>query len=77
MSKLLIYKKNGGKIYDLVMAQKIKEKREKKEHIQDQIIRELRCSANKANSSYDNSLTAIERGEKAGLYNALRSIVGI
>ncbi|WP_102398661.1 ISLre2 family transposase [Haloimpatiens massiliensis] len=77
MSKLLIYKKNGGKIYDLVMAQKIKKKRENKEHIQDKLISELRCSANKSKSPYDISLTAIDRGQKTGLYNALRSIIGM
>lgn len=77
MSKLLIYKKNGGKVYDLVMAQKLKELKEEKQHIQDELIKEARNLANRYNSSWNTRLTVIERGEKTGLYNELRSIIGI
>ena len=76
MSKLLIYKSNGGKIYDLVMAQKLKEEREKKEYIQDELIKEARNSANRYNDTWNSSLTSIARGEKTGLYNELRAIIG-
>lgn len=77
MSKLLIYKKNGGKIYDLVMAQKLKEKAEKKEYIQDKLIKKIRYSANKYGYSYNKSLPAVERGKKTELYNELRAIIGM
>ena len=40
MSKLLIYKNNG--IYDLIMTQKINEEDEKKEYIQNELIKEAR-----------------------------------
>lgn len=76
MSKLLIYKSNGGKIYDLVMAQKLKEEREKKEYIQDELIKEARNSANRYNDTWNSRLTSIARGEKTGLYNELRAIIG-
>lgn len=50
MAQLQIYKKNGGKIYDLVMAQKRKEQKAQKEELQDELIRELRTS----NKRYEN-----------------------
>jgi hypothetical protein len=77
MSQLRIYKQNGGKIYDLVMEQKIREEKQKKAKIQDQIIKGLR---NKISNKYDNTvntrLTTIETGHKTGLYTELRKIVG-
>jgi REP element-mobilizing transposase RayT len=76
MSKLLIYKSNGGKIYDLVMAQKLEEEKEKKEYIQDELIKEARNSANRYNDTWNSRLTAVVRGEKTGLYNELRAIIG-
>ena len=76
MSKLLIYKNNGGKIYDLIMAQRVKEEKEKKEYIQDELIKETRNSANRYNDTWNSRLTAIVRGEKTGLYNGLRVIIG-
>ena len=42
MTKLLVYKKNGGKIYDLVMLQKEKERKEQQIEIQEELIRRLR-----------------------------------
>lgn len=41
MSRLIIYKKNGGKVYDLVMAQKRKHEIERRE-MQDQLVKEMR-----------------------------------
>lgn len=77
MSQLRIYKQNGGKIYDLVMGQKIREEKEKKANIEDQLIKGLR---NKISNKYDNAvntrITAIEMGHKTGLYTELRKIVG-
>ncbi len=76
MSKLIIYKKNGGKIYDLVMARKLKEAKNKKQVIQDELIRELKGTASGYENVWNRSLPAVERGQKTGLYNELRSIIG-
>jgi len=76
MSQLRIYKKNGGKIYDLVMGQKIREEKEKKTQIQDQIIKGLRSSSRKYDNTVNTRITAIETGHKTGLYTELRKIVG-
>lgn len=76
MSQLRIYKKNGGKIYDLVMGQKIREEKEKKTQIQDQIIKGLRNSSSKYDNTANTRITAIENGHKTGLYKELRKIVG-
>lgn len=76
MSKLRIYKKNGGKIYDLVMAQKRKEEKEKTQQIQDELIQGLKKTTGKYENAWDNSLTAINKGHKNGLYKELRAIIG-
>ena len=76
MSQLRIYKKNGGKIYDLVMGQKIREEKKTKTQIQDQIIKELRNSSSKYGNTVNTRITAIEKGHKTGLYKELRKIVG-
>lgn len=76
MSELRIYKKNGGKIYDLVMGQKIREEKENKTQIQDQIIKGLRTTSAKYESTVNTRITAIEKGHKTGLYKELRKLVG-
>jgi len=76
MSQLRIYKKNGGKIYDLVMGQKAREEKEKKTQIQDQIIKGLRNSSTKYENIVNTKITAIEKGHKTGLYKELRKIIG-
>jgi hypothetical protein len=76
MSKLIIYKKNGGKVYDLVMAQKLKESIANKQEIQDKLIKELRTSSNRYDNVWNSNLTAIHKGHKNGLYNELRRIIG-
>lgn len=77
MSELIIYTKNGGKIYDLVMAQKKKSAEEKRIKEQENLINELRRSTNsKYSETWNSNITAITSGRKTGLYNALRSVVG-
>lgn len=76
MSALRIYKRNGGKVYDLVMSQKRKEQSEKKSEVQDRIIRSLRNSSTKYENIVNNSITAITKGHKTGLYKELRNIIG-
>ena len=76
MSKLRIYKKNGGKVYDLVMAQKVKEQNEKKVQVQERIIKSLRNSSIKYENILNTRFTAIDKGHKTGLYKELRNIIG-
>ncbi|NMA01955.1 MAG: ISLre2 family transposase [Clostridia bacterium] len=76
MTKLLVYKKNGGNIYDLVMFQKEQERLVQKEEIQDEIIRGMRRSGIRYESSFNVDLPAIHGGHKTGLYHALRKLVG-
>lgn len=75
MAQLRIFKKNGGKIYDLVMAQKKKEKQIKDQELQDILIRALKkASSNRYLNSWNSNLTVIEKGHKTALYNSLRNI---
>ncbi len=75
MSQLRIYKKNDGKIYDLVMAQKIKEQRDKKTKIQEELIKSLRSTTAKYQNAVNSNITAIDIGHKTGLYKALKNII--
>lgn len=77
MSQLRIYKKNGGKIYDLVMAQKVKEQKEKKIQIQETLIKSLRNATTKYQNAVNTNITAIDIGHKTGLYKGLKTIMGI
>lgn len=76
MTKLLVYKRNGGKIYDLVMLQKERERKEQQEAIQDELIRSIRGSGTRYDSKFNVYLPAINNGHKTGLYNALRHLIG-
>ena len=78
MSKLIVYKKNGGRIYDLVMAQKLKEKENRKHELQDELIKEVRKSSeSRYAGSWSSSPTVITMGKKTGLFNEMRSMAGI
>ena len=77
MTKLLIYKENGGKIYDLVMYQKEKERKEQKHQIQDEQITKLRNSLGSKNYMWDITPTAIDVGRKTRLYMGLKNLIGI
>ncbi|PYG83907.1 uncharacterized protein UPF0236 [Ruminiclostridium sufflavum DSM 19573] len=75
VSQLRIFKKNGGRVYDLVMAQKKKEKSEKEHKIQDAIIKELKkASSNRYLNSWNSNITVLKKGHKTALYNSLRNI---
>lgn len=76
MSQLRIFKMNGGKVYDLVMAQKKKEKQVQKETIQDELIQELRTKAKRYESVWNSNLTVTQKGNKTALYKGLRGISG-
>ena len=77
MSQLRVFKQNGGKVYDLVMAQKKKEKQAVKQTLQDELIRELRTAGKKYENTWDSNLTVIQKGHKTALYSGLRRIIGI
>lgn len=75
MAQLRIYKKNGGKIYDLVMAQKKKEKQASEQELQDKLIRELKkTSSSRYLSTWNSNITVLEKGHKTALYSSLRNI---
>lgn len=78
MSKLIIYKKNGGKIYDLVMAQKLKKMETQKHKTQDQLVKEMKkLSGSRYAGSWNSDLTVLKAGKKTGLFNELRGVAGI
>jgi len=76
MSELRVYKKNGGKIYDLVMAQKSKERNEERLEAQEKIIKSLKNSSSKYENIVNTGITVINTGHKTGLYKELRNIIG-
>lgn len=76
IARLRIYKQNGGKIYDLVMTNKIKRQKEKQIEIQEKLIKSLRNSADKYESIINTNITVIDDGRRTGLYKELRSIIG-
>lgn len=78
MAQLRIYKKNGGKVYDLVMAQKKKEKQAKEHELQDKLIKELKnTSSNRYLITWNSNITILDKGHKTALYNSLRGIINL
>lgn len=76
MAQLRVFKKNGGKIYDLVMAQKKREKKIATQRLQDELISKLRTKENFYENVWSSDITALQKGHKTALYIALRSISG-
>jgi hypothetical protein len=77
MSKLLIYTKNGGRVYDLVMAQKQRKAVIKKREEQEILIKELRRLSSGYENVWNSKLTVLEKGHKTGLYNELKWLRGL
>jgi len=77
MAQLRIFKKNGGKVYDLVMAQKRKEQKEQAHQLQDELIRQLRTHGNRYENVWNSNITILNKGHKTALYSALSAIAGI
>ena len=77
MAQLQIYKKNGGKVYNLVMAQKKKEQRDVKHKRQDELIRELKTMGKKYENVWNSNITVIHKGQRTALYKGLRNIIGM
>jgi hypothetical protein len=76
MAQLRVYKWNGGKIYDLVMAQKKKEQREKDIKEQEELINSFRKASKKYEATMNSNLTVLQAGHKTSLYKVLRGIIG-
>ena len=73
MAKARIYKWNQGNICDLVMYQKSKEKKEKKEYIQDEMVREARARVVKRGESYSNNMPMLARGKNDIYYETIKA----
>jgi len=76
MAQLRIYKRNGGKIYDLVMVQKKKEQKEKEIREQEELINSFRRASARHEDAVNTNLTVLQAGHKTALYRALRGIAG-
>lgn len=76
MAQLRIYKRNGGKIYDLVMEQKKKEQKETEIREQEELINSFRRASTKYEEIVNTNLTVLQMGCKTALYMALRGIAG-
>lgn len=76
MAQLRVYKRNGGKIYDLVMAQKKKEQKEKDIRKQEELLASFRKGSARYENEMNTNLTVLHAGHKTALYKALRGIVG-
>jgi hypothetical protein len=76
MSKLLIFKKNGGKVYDLVLEKKKREEKEKKQQVSNELLKDLKKRGSGYENVWNNSLPAVGKGKKTGLYKVLRDKIG-
>jgi len=76
MAQLRIYKRNGGKIYDLVMGQKKREQKENEIREQEELINSFRRASTKYEDIANTNLTVLQMGHKTALYKALRGIIG-
>lgn len=76
MAQLRIYKRNGGRIYDLVMAQKKKAQKEKAVMDQEEILSRYRKVSTRYEEAMNTNLTILQTGHKTALYKALKGIIG-
>ncbi len=76
MSKLRIYKMNGGNVYDIVMRQKDKEKKDERQKIQDDLIKRLRTSAKRYENCSNGNIPILNKGKMTGAYMALKKMIG-
>ena len=78
MAELRIYKRNGGKVYDLVMKQKRSEKVEEKYETEERLVKELRSkAAGRYANAWNSNLVVTTKGKRTGLYNELKALIGI
>jgi hypothetical protein len=77
MSELRIYCQNGGKVYDLVKYQKMKQEREIKEEIQKEMDRKIKRKRENYTEVWNSSNIATDMGKRTGVYHIIKSIKGI
>jgi len=77
MARLRVFKWNQGNVYDLVMYQKYREKKEMREYLQDEMIREARARVGKKGHGYKNNIPLLERGKNDVYYETLKAYRGI
>lgn len=77
MSELRIYCQNGGKVYDLVKYQKMKQEREIKEEIQKEIDRKIKRKRENYTDVWNSSNIATDMGKRTGVYHIIKSLKGI
>lgn len=67
---------NGGKVYDLVMRQKEKKGKERRQEIQDDLIKKYRSSAARYYEVWNgSSIPVLNKGKVAGAYTVLKSMI--
>lgn len=77
MTRLRVYKANGGKIYDLVMHKKMIKKREIKMDIQRQFDNEIKKKRKKYTDVWESTTMAAISGKTDGLYFKIKALRGI
>ena len=77
IAKLRVYKWNQGNVYDLVMYQKYREKKEAQEYLQDEMIREARARIAKKGNRYKSNMPMLERGKNDIYYETIKAYRGI
>lgn len=77
MSKLRAFKWNHGNLYDLVMYQKYKEKKEEMEIQQDMMVKEARKRVGNKAITYQSNIQALSSGHVGWLYETMKGFRGI
>ena len=77
MSRLRAYTANGGKIYDLVMYKKEKEKIEIEAKIKRNYDREIKKKRVNYNDSFNTEIIPLQAGKTDGLRILLKALRGI
>lgn len=77
MTRLRIYRENGGKIIDLVLAKKGKEAKENKEILTKEIKERIQKNTNKTynKSKYYNCSSVLDIGKTTALYKGLKGLI--
>lgn len=77
MSRLRVYKANGGNIYDLIMYKKEKEEREVTEKIKKEFDKIIRKKRQNYTDTWNNQTITAQMGKRSGLYYELKGLRGI
>ena len=77
MSRLRIYRQNGGKVYDLMKYQKRKQEREVKQEILKEMERKIKRKRENYTDVWNSSNIATDMGKMNGLYCSFKAFRGI